>query len=73
MEPQTHEEMTSFNGQATQRQVVDKVTGETFPVTATAFGEGVVEFTTEQGVFSFENKGDNTFESETHKVEEVTE
>lgn len=71
MEPQTHEEMTSFNGQAVQRQLVNKETGEVMPVTATAFGEGVVEFTTEQGVFSFENKGDNTFEDATYSVVEV--
>lgn len=71
MEPQTHEEMTSLNGQATQRELVNKETGEVMPVTATAFGEGVVEFTTEQGIFSFENKEDNTFEDEVYLVREV--
>ena len=41
------------------------------PVTATAFGEGVVEFTTEQGVFSFDNNGNNTFEDNIYVVREV--
>jgi hypothetical protein len=69
---QTHEELVAHTGQAVQRELVNKETGEVMPVTATAFSEGVVEFTTEQGVFSFENKGDNTFEDATYTVREVT-
>lgn len=71
MEPQTHEELMATVGQATQREIVNKETGEVMPVTATAFGEGVVEFTTEQGVFSFDNNGSNAFEDNIYVVREV--
>lgn len=68
---QTHEELVAHTGQAVQRELVNKETGEVMPVTATAFGEGVVEFTTEQGVFSFDNNGNNTFEDNIYVVREV--
>lgn len=71
MEPQTHEELVAHTGQAVQREVVNKSNGEVYPVLSTTFGEGVVEFTTDNGVFSFENKGDNTFEDDIVVVREV--
>ena len=63
--------LAEVNGQAVQREVVNKATGEVFPVTGTIFGDGVVEFMTEEETFSFENKNDNTFETELYLVREV--
>lgn len=68
---QSTEELNEINGQAVQREIVNKVTGEVSPVLATAFGDGVVEFTTEDTVIQFENKGDNTFEDNMYLVREV--
>jgi len=45
-------------GQAVQREIYSKATGETFPVTSTAFGQEEVVFTTEAlGDITFSNVG----------------
>lgn len=71
MEPQTHEELVAQTGQATQREIINKETGERYEVTSTSLGEDTVEFTSAIGVISFKNNKDNIFEDEIYLVQEV--
>jgi hypothetical protein len=64
--------MDQFTGPAIERELINKETGEVIPVLGTAFGDQVVEFTTEEGVIVFENKGrSGDLENELYDVREV--
>ena len=66
MEPQSHEELVTMTGKPIERELVNKYTGEVYPVLVTSFGEEEVTFSIgpDDIVFKNPNKSGDLYNEE---------